>query len=607
MPFPELPPALGRALEERGYAEPTPVQALVLDGPSHRDLLVSARTGSGKTVAFGLAAARMLLGESGAFARPGPPVALVVAPTRELALQVQRELAWLFAPANGRVASCVGGMDPRREARVLDGGVHIVVGTPGRLCDHIERGNLDLSAVGVVVLDEADEMLDMGFRDELERILDATPSTRRTLLFSATLPKGIEELAARYQKDAVRIAASAPGERHADIAYKAVLVAAREREHAVVNLLRWFDPPSAIVFVNTRDGVNHLAASLHERGFGAVALSGELTQAERTRALQALRDGRARVLVATDVAARGLDLPDLACVIHADLPHDPQVMQHRSGRTGRAGKKGIALLLVPPSRRRAAERLVHGGSVTPEWIAVPTADAIIARDQERLAAEIVGLIEEPAEDDLTVARSVLEGRGAEAVAAALVKLLRGRLPAPEDLPETAWIQRKETEAMDRSQRRPARPDPRVPMAPPDRRGPRARVEEQDPRDERPRPPREESTPRRPTREPNRWPGDADGEFGGGPRDEGGWDEPRPRRGGSIWFRVNVGRAQNADPRWLIPVICRRGQVDKSDIGAIRIFERDTRFEVREELAAHFDHNARRPDRKDPNIKFWPIG
>ncbi len=601
MPFPALPAPIAQALTARGYAEPTPVQALVLDAPPG-DLLVSAATGSGKTVAFGLAFSSVFVDAAGAVPAPGAPKVLCVAPTRELALQVQRELGWLFGATNARIAACVGGMDPRREARTLQAGVHVVVGTPGRLCDHLDRGVLDLDAIGAVVLDEADEMLDMGFRDELERLLTATPKERRTLMFSATLPRGIEEIASRYQRDASRIAASAPGERHADIAYRAVLVAAREREHAVVNLLRSLDPSGTIVFCNTRDTTNHLASSLHERGFGAVALSGELTQAERLRALQALRDGRARVLVATDVAARGLDLPDLAVVIHADLPHDAQVLQHRSGRTGRAGKKGTAILLVPSSRRRVAERLCHEAAVAPEWIPVPTADDILARDQERLAEEVgTNVAQEAAEEDLDVGRKVLEGSTPEAVAAALVRLLRGRLPSPEDLPETTWLNRREQERVDRDRKRDewrrnrddrARPElPREPREPREAREPKEVREPREAREPRVRPPPDggESVPERRVTRPRR-PAVPEGE------------SPEATR----WFRVNVGRAQNADPRWLIPVICRRGHIEKGDIGTIRILDRETRFEVRTELAAEFDRNARRPDRKDPNIRFLPV-
>ena len=336
-------PALRRALDARGYEDPTPVQQEVLaPGLRGRDLLVSSRTGSGKTVAFGLLLADTLLGEAPTFGEAGAPLVLVIAPTRELAVQVQRELSWLLGDAGGRVVSTVGGMDPRREAKSLAAGSHVVVGTPGRLRDHIERKNLDLTALRALVLDEADEMLDMGFREELEAILGAAPTERRTVLFSATLPRPILELAKRYTHDAARVAATPPGEAHADIALHGHVVAQREREHALVNVLRAQNPARALVFCATREGAHHMASSLSERGFEAVGIAGDLTQGERTRALKLLRDGRARILVATDVAARGLDLPGIELVVHADIPRDPQALQHRSGRTGRAGKKGRA-------------------------------------------------------------------------------------------------------------------------------------------------------------------------------------------------------------------------------------------------------------------------
>ncbi len=365
MAFPPTAPSLARALAERDYADPTPVQSAVLEAEGGRDLLVSAQTGSGKTVAFGLAIAPTLMGEADALPPAGAPLALIVAPTRELALQVERELAWLYGRTGARIISCVGGMDARRESRALMGGVHIVVGTPGRLRDHLERRNLDPSALRAVVLDEADEMLDLGFRDDLEFILQTTPEERRTLLFSATLPKGIVTLAQRYQNDALRIAVAGAARGHADIEYRAVRVNPREIQHAVVNLLRFYEPPSALVFANTREAVRHLQSALLERGFSTVSLSGELSQNERNHALQALRDGRARVCVATDVAARGIDLPGLSLVVHADMPHDAETLQHRSGRTGRAGRKGVSVLLVPPARRRRAEGMLAMAKVEP--------------------------------------------------------------------------------------------------------------------------------------------------------------------------------------------------------------------------------------------------
>ena len=217
MPFPTLPPLLAEALSARGYADLTPVQGSVIEeGARGRDLLVSAQTGSGKTVAFGLAMADELMSD-GAMPPPGLPLALIVAPTRELALQVSRELMWLFGKAGARISTCVGGMDASKERRSLGHGTHIVVGTPGRLRDHLERGALDLSATRVAVLDEADEMLDMGFRDELEALLDATPKERRTLLFSATIPRPIAALAKAYQRDALRISTVGEDRGHGDI------------------------------------------------------------------------------------------------------------------------------------------------------------------------------------------------------------------------------------------------------------------------------------------------------------------------------------------------------------------------------------------------------
>ena len=379
MPFPTIHPSLAGALAARGYLEPTSVQSAVLqDGTSERDLLVSAQTGSGKTVAYGLAFAPNLLEKLGP---PGPPLALVIAPTRELALQVHGELSWLYADAGARVVSCVGGMDARREQRLLAAGCHIVVGTPGRLCDHLQRQQLNPSALRVVVLDEADEMLDLGFRDELQTILDAAPAERRTLLFSATLPREIAMPARQYPRDALRIDTVDRSVPHADIEYRAMRTMPHELDGAVGNVLRYVDSPAALVFCATREGTKRLYGSLARRGFAAVALSGELSQQDRNEALQALRDGRAKVCIATDVAARGLDLPDLDLVIHADLPTNPAILLHRSGRTGRAGRKGLCVLLVPPSKRRTAERLVTAAGVDVAWSGPPSAAEIAELDQ----------------------------------------------------------------------------------------------------------------------------------------------------------------------------------------------------------------------------------
>jgi ATP-dependent RNA helicase DeaD len=527
MTFETLPALLSEALAARGYAAPTPVQAAVLAADATgRDLVVSAQTGSGKTVAFGLAMAPQLLGAEGRAAPAQSPLALVIAPTRELALQVSRELAWLYAETGARVATCVGGMNPSMERRALAQGAHIVVGTPGRLRDHLERGALMLDRLAVAVLDEADEMLDMGFREDLEELLDATPETRRTLLFSATMPQPIIALARRYQRDALRISTVGEDRGHGDIEYRAITVAPADIEHAVVNLLRFHEAETAMLFCATRDNVRHLHASLTERGFAVVALSGEHSQSERNHALQALRDRRARVCVATDVAARGIDLPSLSLVVHVEIPRDAETLQHRSGRTGRAGKKGTAILLVPYPRRRRVESMLRGARINAEWGTPPSAGDIRRADSERLLEKLLAPVEVADEDRELAARLIAE-RSPEEIAAMLVQTLRAALPEPEELTIDAG------------------PPP-------------------------PRAPRE------------------------------GFD-------GSVWFRMNVGRQQNADPRWILPLLCRRGHLGRGEIGAIRITGDETLFEVPRAVADRFLAAVRRTaQEEDDGVEIVPI-
>jgi len=514
-------PAIAKALSKRGYETLTPVQQAMLDPALvTSDALVSAQTGSGKTVAFGLAMAPTLLGDSERFDRAGAPLALLIAPTRELAMQVNRELEWLYEMTGAVIASCVGGMDIRNERRALERGAHIVVGTPGRICDHIRRKALDMSKVRVAVLDEADEMLDLGFREDLEFILEAAPEDRRTLMFSATVSSGIAKLAKRYQRNAVRIATISEEKQHADIEYRALLVAPSDRENAIINALRFYDAKNAIVFCSTRAAVNHLTARFNNRNFDVVALSGELTQNERTHALQAMRDGRARVCIATDVAARGIDLPGLDLVIHADLPTNSETLLHRSGRTGRAGRKGISAMIVPVTQRRKAERLLAGADVTPTWAHPPSADEVIARDQERLLADSV-FDEAPREEEQHLIARLVELYGAEKLAAAFVNLHRAKNAAPEDLLPVSLEQ------------------------------------------------------------------------GGGRKARDGGDPasrpltPRGDFGPAVWFSLSVGRKQRAEPRWLIPTICRNGDLSKNEIGAIKMQADETFVEIAADHADRF--------------------
>jgi len=515
--FEGIVPAIAQALTKRGYSELTPVQKAViapeLDGA---DALVSAQTGSGKTVAFGLALAPTLLDGADRFKGAGAPLALCVAPTRELALQVTRELEWLYELTGAVVVSCVGGMDMRNERRALDRGAHIVVGTPGRLCDHVRRNALDMSKLRAVVLDEADEMLDLGFREDLEFLLDAAPSERRTLMFSATVPKSIAALAKSYQRNAVRVSTSAEQKQHVDIEYRALTVAPADRENAIINVLRFYEARNALVFCSTRAAVNHLTARFNNRGFSVVAMSGELSQNERTHALQAMRDGRARVCIATDVAARGIDLPGLELVIHADLPTNPETLLHRSGRTGRAGQKGVSALIVPNSARRKAERLLLNAKITATWAKPPSADEVTRRDDERILAD-PAFTEPLREEEQDFVRELLQRHGPEQVAAAFLRLYRVGRSAPEDLMDTPAF----------------------------------------------------------TPSDNRFP----------PRDDA--RGPREEFGDSVWFSLSAGRKQSAEPRWLIPMLCRIGKISKQEIGAIKMQQDETYVQIAADWAERF--------------------
>ena len=517
MNFSELPPVLGEALTERGYEQPTSVQSAVIEAEaSGRDLVVSAQTGSGKTVAFGLAMAEQLLGEDGKVPYGIAPLSLIIAPTRELALQVSRELIWLYGKAGARIATCVGGMDASKERRSLRGGAQIVVGTPGRLRDHLERGALDLSALKVAVLDEADEMLDMGFREDLEEILDATPEGRRTLLFSATMPKPIVALAKRYQDNALRISTVGDDRGHGDISYQAVTISPSEIENAVVNLLRFHEAETAILFCATRDAVRRLHATLQERGFAVVALSGEHSQSERNQAMQALRDRRARVCVATDVAARGIDLPSLSLVIHVEVPRDAETLQHRSGRTGRAGKKGTAVILVPFPRRRRVESMLRGAKIQAQWVDAPSPKDIRQQDRERLLETLLAPVEIEDEDRALAQRLIAE-KSPEDIAAMLVQAHRSKMPQPEELMENTPEARKAAQQ----------------------------------------------------------------------------DRHRPGFEDVAWFRMDIGRRHNADPRWILPLICRRGHVTRTEIGAIRIGGDETFFQIPTAIAAKVEDAIQR--------------
>ncbi|MDC6451855.1 DEAD/DEAH box helicase [Alphaproteobacteria bacterium] len=500
-----IPSAIINAMKDKGYEKLTPVQEEVGKKEyAGSDLLVSAQTGSGKTIAFGIAIVDNLTADNQAFKTPKSPEALIIVPTRELALQVKNELSWLLASSDAKIVSCVGGMDIRTERRNLETKPNIVVGTPGRLKDHIERNYFNVSNIKTVVLDEADEMLDMGFREDLEAILESTPEDRQTLMFSATVPRGIANLAKRYQKDAVRITAGETNSQHVDIEYRAFKIVMSDQENAIINTLRFYEATNAIIFCATRIAVNHMTSRLTNRGISAVALSGELSQNERNMALQAMRTSKARVCVATDVAARGLDLPNLDLVIHADIPRTSDTLLHRSGRTGRAGRKGVCAVLVPQSRTRMAERLFGQANIKPIWASTPSREEILKQDKIRIVDN--AMLKEPIKEDEKEFVDLLVSKNtAEQLAAAYYRLLGKDLSAPEDL---------------------------------------------------------------------RNPSD---------RDEG-----RSKGNGfqkSVWFELSVGRDDTAEPRWLVAMLCKAGNLSKRDIGSIKIQPKVTNIEISEETSS----------------------
>ncbi len=352
-------------------------------GLEGRDLLVQSRTGSGKTLAFGLPLLHRL-------APDRYPQALILAPTRELAQQVGAELHSLVPKLP--IASLVGGVPYPPQMKSLQNGAQVVVGTPGRVMDHMERGTLDLSRVSMIVLDECDEMLNMGFLEDVEKILSKVPAGPQTYLFSATLPAPIAKLAKRFLKDPVQISLAEAGEHavHADIAHTPVLVPDHQQVRALVNLLLKDQPSAALIFTKTKAQTEEVAEELTVSGLPAAFLHGDLAQATRTRILGQFKDGKLRYLVATDVAARGLDISGLPLVVHMGIPTQLESYIHRSGRTGRAGAKGSSMALVGFKESRILLAWSRRGGLTLDWRAVPTPAEIRESQAAKLLDGIQG-------------------------------------------------------------------------------------------------------------------------------------------------------------------------------------------------------------------------
>jgi ATP-dependent RNA helicase DeaD len=421
------------ALDRRGFTELTAVQLAVLDASTEdRNIRLSSQTGSGKTVAIGLALGPDLIDNAERDKKREGPVALFITPTRELAQQVHDELKWLFAELpRFRTAVVTGGTDIGRERRNLKPPPHLLVATPGRLLDHMRAGKVSFASLRHVALDEADRMLDMGFADELEQIIEALPAERRSHLVSATFPRAVRRLADAFQDDALTIEGTKLGATHEDIEHVAHVVSSRDHYAAIVNTLLLLDGAKCLVFVQRREDTTALSERLAGDGFSAMPISGDLSQSQRTRALNAFRNGLIRTLVATDVAARGIDVADVAAVIHADLPRDPNDYVHRSGRTGRAGRQGTSIALVTPAQRRFAQRLFDSARVDVSWEELPTAKSIEKTLKKRWRKQLHDRIagdEPPSEVHQRYAAHLLESHPAEKLVAVLLDLAEPELP-----------------------------------------------------------------------------------------------------------------------------------------------------------------------------------
>jgi len=553
-PLSAAPCGLDAALSARGFEALTPIQAAVLEPETvGRDLRITSQTGSGKTVAVGLAVAEDVAAQADAWKkkkgskgrRAAQPAVLFIAPTRELAQQLGRELTWLYDSLGARVVVVTGGTSIMGERRELSGSPTVVVGTPGRLRDHLEKDAIALDAMTALVLDEADEMLDMGFEEDLDAILAFATGEHRTHLVSATFTGHALRLANRVQPNPLGVEGTPLGEANTDIEHRCIQLPRKERLSAIVNLLLLDPDAKTLIFVRTRNDTTQLSARLADMGFSVLPLSGEMSQRERNEAFRKFKSSTVRVLVATDVAARGLDVQDITRVIHADLPDNGEVLTHRSGRTGRAGRSGQSIMLVGLREKRKAERMLRDAGVDARFVAPPTPAQIEQAGRDRIARQLTGGEEAPSAGSLSLAVQLLEqaaeaGDGPEGVVARLLDRLDYAGP---------------TEA------------------------------------------REVAT--RPVRESRK------GREG---PDDGGKKKSRRSSakddGPFVSYQVSWGSTAGADPRRLLALVCRRGDVSRDQVGQIKVGSRSSRVDISESAAKTFERAVKRPDTgRDKHVKF----
>jgi len=423
-----------KALSGLGYEEPTPIQREAIPHlVAGKDLLGQAATGTGKTAAFALPILQLLDPNED---RPSP-VALVLVPTRELAMQVSEAVYKYGHDLRARCVPIYGGQPIGRQIDALRRGCHVVVATPGRALDHIRKNTLELDGIAMVVLDEADEMLDMGFAEDLEAILEATPKERQTVLFSATMPPRIDAIARRHQRNPVRVTIERSTSQSGTsplVKQTAYLIPRHHKAAALGRILDIEAPEAAIVFCRTRGEVDQLTETLNGRGYRAEALHGGMDQEQRDRVMGRVRAGTADLLIATDVAARGLDVEHVTHVVHYDLPESAETWVHRTGRTGRAGREGTAIALVTPRERRRIANLQAAIGRTIDARPLPTAEALRAVRLERLREQVDGVDAERDAEALTALRAMVAAHGGDPVdlAARALRVLLAQQEAPGD-------------------------------------------------------------------------------------------------------------------------------------------------------------------------------
>jgi ATP-dependent RNA helicase DeaD len=571
-----LTDALVKSVAALGYEEATPIQReaipVLLEG---RDIIGQAGTGTGKTAAFALPLLHRLI-ETPA-TKKGAVRAMILVPTRELAMQVAEAIHKYAKQTTLTVVPLYGGAPMDQQIRALRRGVDIVVATPGRALDHLRRQTLDLTALEVLVLDEADEMLDMGFAEDLEAILTSTPETRQTALFAATMAPRIASIAERHLRKPERITIKAekraPGKMPL-VRQVAYMVSRQQKSFALGRILEFEDPTSAIVFCRTRIEVDELTDTLKSHGYGAQALHGGLDQRQRDRVMQLFRSGKSDVLVATDVAARGLDIDHVSHVINYDIPTAPEVYIHRIGRTGRIGREGVAITLVDPREQRS---LRYIETLIKQKIDVATLPTLAALKAKRLDASRAALITRIAAGDLDETRALVQSLSEDFamvdIAAAALAMFQAESEAPAtkaaaEAPPPEPARPARSYGSSSSSRTPARsygapsherPDTRT-------RTPYVRVEASFGAEASARPPRRETR----TDAPPRAPRDRSQDLLAGNR---------------VVLAFSVGKDDGVRPADLVGAITGEAGVTSRDLGAIRINDDFSTVEVSEALAA----------------------